>query len=276
MSKNSIISILLIIVSIVVHSIVSINNLNFKINPENFKHVAFAIGSVIPGIIFAVISGLAIALLCLLFPKNRSRNRFFLIFSIFFLLTILTATLGSYENKKIEQTKNNTQETQYLNRPYISNTYNFKINFPGEPKINKNDFLDVKGNTVTYSSTAKINGLDVTYFVIIVDTEELSSRNYIGYEERMSFYENLPLMGLAEAGANVTKISSVVKKVFKNNEGAEYKYKLEADGDVFYKKGIDFIFDKKGWEISLIYPLNLEGQIEEIYSNFVSSFNLGI
>lgn len=272
MSKNSITSIILIIVGVIIYLIVSIGNLK----SENLNNLFYVTGYIASGIIFPIILGLIAAILFLISPKNRSRNKFFLFFSIFFFLTIIVSVLGVYENKKIEETKINIQETGNLNKPYTSNTYNFKVNFPGEPTINKNDFLDVKGNTVTYSSTAKINGLDVTYFVTIVDTEEFSSGNYIGYEERMSFYENLPLMGLAEAGANVTKISSILKKVFKNNEGAEYKYKLEADGDVFYKKGIDFIFDKKGWEISLIYPLNLDGQIEEIYSNFVSSFNLGI
>lgn len=96
-----------------------------SIDLQNPEHIAGATGMALPGILIAVIAGLVIGLVFHLFSNERTRSKFFLIFSIFFLITILMITYGTSENRKLEdvgrsETNFSTHELGYLN-PNLKN-----------------------------------------------------------------------------------------------------------------------------------------------------------
>lgn len=110
MSQKSIIATILIIIGIIINSFVIMNGLD--IDPENSEHLARTIGMIMPGIFMAVIAGLVIALISQLFSKKRARNKFFLTFSIFFLLTILMIAFGTSENQKIQEENSDVRSSK--------------------------------------------------------------------------------------------------------------------------------------------------------------------
>jgi len=138
-------------------------------------------------------------------------------------------------------------------------------------KIARNNYLPygIEGEATVYISTKEISDGEVIYYVIVNDMKTLAFMDSTG---RKNYYEQFPTLGLDVAGARITKISSNIKNVYGNTEGVEYKYRLEADSEILFKRGIDFIKNGKGYQVSIIYPLNLDNQIENIYSDFISSF----
>ncbi len=100
MSKKSIIASILVVIGIIISFITTPKN--FNIDLENPEHIAAIIGMATPGILIAIIIGLTIALIVRLFSKQRTKNKFFLTFSVFFFLTVLMIAYGTNENQKIE------------------------------------------------------------------------------------------------------------------------------------------------------------------------------
>lgn len=263
MTKTPIISIILIILAVIIYFAMSLNT------ASNSGVSVFAI--LLPGILIAIITGLIIALITFLFSKNRSRKRFCLTFSIIFSLTILIISFGTFENQKDFNISNQQKITS--NEPYISSKNNFQINFPTKPEIGSNDYSDygINGNITVYISTKEIDNKEIIYYLLIND---MKTSKLIDKNEQKNYYEQFPIIGLAEAGAKITKIFSRLGTVYKNYDGVEYKYKLEADKELFYKRGTDFIIDEKSFQISIIYSAEIDNQIEDIYTNYFSSFVL--
>ena len=110
MSQKSIIATILFIIGIIVNFVTVLSYLNF--NSENPEHIARAIGMVLPGIIMAVIVGLVVGLIIHLFSKERTKDKFFLTFSILFLLTILIIAYGTSENHKLDNAPLNISEVR--------------------------------------------------------------------------------------------------------------------------------------------------------------------
>lgn len=271
MSNKTIIASILVVIGVVINFVTALSG--FNIDPENSEHLAGAIGMALPGILIAAVIGLVVALIAHLFSKERKRDKFFLAFSIFFLTTILIIAWGASENRKIENDRASVNDTQELSAPYTSNSENFRVTFPTEPKIAQNDYspYGVEGNAAVYISTKETSEGEVIYYVIVNNMRALA---FVDDNGRKNYYEQFPIIGLSDAGAEVVKISSTVRNVYNDIEGVEYKYRLKADNEVLFKRGIDFIKDGKGYQVSIIYSSNLDSQIESIYSNFISSFEL--
>lgn len=81
----------------ILHFVVVLRDLDIDL--ENSEHIARAIGVALPGIFMAAIAGLVVSLIVHLFSKKCTRSKCFLIFSIFFLVTILMVTYGTSENQ---------------------------------------------------------------------------------------------------------------------------------------------------------------------------------
>ncbi len=270
MSKKSIIALILTLTGIIINSAVVLGNLN--IDSKNPEHIIMTIGMIIPGIFMGIIAGLIVGVIALLFLKNKSWSNFFVIFSIVFLIIILTIALGNFENKK-NQEENLNINLQELSSPYISSDQEFQINFPSKPGIAQNNYspYGIEGEATVYLSTKEFIDGKVIYYVIVNDMKALE---FIDNNGRQNYYEQFPISGLADAGTKITKIFSKLDSVYKNYDGVEYKYKLETDGELLYKRGIDFIKNGKGYQISIIYQSSLDNQIEDIYTNYISSFSL--
>lgn len=271
MTRKSIVATILVIVGVVVQSVVMLGE--SSIDPRNPVHVFGAIAFILPGILFAAFVGLAVALVVHLFSTKRSRDTFFLIFSIFFLLPVLIIAFGTFEDRKLQDEARKTSDPLELSSPYTSNSQGFRVAFPTKPKIAQGDYspYGIEGKATIYVSTKQLADDEVVYYVIVNDMKALA---FVDAKGRKNYYEQFPVLGLSDAGAEVSRISSTIRNVYNHTEGVEYKYRLEADGETLFKRGIDFIRDGKGYQVSIIYPRSLDNQIENIYSEFVSSFSL--
>lgn len=125
MSNKSIVALILVVIGIIIDFITVLSGPN--INSEN---IAATLGMILPGILIATIVGFAIALIAHLFSKERAKDKFFLIFSIFFLLTILMIMYGTSENRKLEDKSINMNEVQRISSPYISKRIPSLYNLP--------------------------------------------------------------------------------------------------------------------------------------------------
>lgn len=92
--RNKFIAVLLVSVGVLVHMLVFPTGIDLKWS-WTATETAMMIGFLLPGLLFATIVGFVVSLVVWLFSKDRSRQKFYLIFSIFFLLTILAMAYGS-------------------------------------------------------------------------------------------------------------------------------------------------------------------------------------
>jgi len=208
MSHLSIISIILIVIGIAVISFVMLNGLNIDL--ENPEHIAGAMGMIAPGMFIAIIAGLVIALVVHLFSKGRSRAKFFLVFSIVFMLTTLVMAFGVSENRKIQQTNLNASNAGALTTPYISSEHGFRVNFPTEPKHGTGSYVPygIEGEATVYISTKQFASGEVIYYVIVNDMKALA---FVDDNSRKNYYEQFPTLGLADAGQKLLKYTLMLK-----------------------------------------------------------------
>ena len=207
-------------------------------------------------------------------PNQKGFSKIAIIIIVLILIGATVVLIGMLGYVKfVKKTTIPDKKTKEVVIPYGSSVQGFQINFPSQPEIATSDyfFLDHKGKAIAYVSTEVINGDKIVYKVTVNDIKELS---FLDENGRKNYYEQVHINTRLMAGIKVTNIFFNIKNINNSNEGVEYGYVLEAGSEALLERGIGFIRDGKAWEVLILYPLSLQGQIEKIYSDFINSFIL--
>jgi hypothetical protein len=189
--------------------------------------------------------------------KKTNKGRLYLL-----LIVIVGIGFGIYRSLPLFSNSNSSKD----------NIYDFTIGYPprSDFELIADKLSTEVGLATSYTAGETIGDGFITYNIIMIDFTDgkvLSDESIDAYLS--GFPENR-----FETMVNPVKVYS--KRVTFQNKypGVESKVRSLMDGVSVYRQGIDFLVNGDAMTLSILYSADIEGQVQERFTQFINSFSI--